>query len=89
MSIIETYGPRGSIFEYHHICKADILKEYGMEQVEEFNKEALKSYDDFFRVYDRDFDFRTQEEKDIAKFRKNNNRQKLTEEERLLLFWMR
>jgi len=60
-----------------------------MEQVEEFNKEALKSYDDFFRVYDRDFDFRTQEEKDIAKFRKNNNRQKLTEEERLLLFWMR
>ncbi len=88
MAVIEMTGPRGNIFEYYHKCKAAVLKFGKSDALKEFNKEALQSYEDFFRVYDRDFyfDSRTQEEKEIAQFAKRSRKGiKLTPEEKMFL----
>lgn len=78
--IIDMMGSRGNFFSAYHKCIAEIKKSNMVYKISDFNKEALRSYEDFWRVYDRDFDFRTDEER--AEDRKNATREKMTLEDK-------
>ena len=85
-NLIDMMGSRGNFFEVYHRCIAEIKRSDMVHKISDFNNEALKSYEDFWRVYDRDFDFRTDEER--AEDRKNATREKMTEEDRQVIIFL-